>query len=119
MARSTAPSISRTGAFRLTGEQVQFQLNNETSAGLEYSLTGPNGFVGFTNLTGSSSLVNLTQTGTYTLSAQGVNGATGNYSFNMIPSTLTNVPLDGSVNETLAGSGRPNCSRSTCPPPKR
>ncbi len=90
----------------LAGEQIQFHLNNETSAGLEYSLTGPNGFVGFTNLTGSSSLVNLTQTGAYTLSAQGVNGATGNYSFDMIPSTLTSVPLNGSVNETLAGSGQ-------------
>ena len=69
----------------LAGEQVGLHINNETSTGLLYSLSGPNGFVGFTNITGDSPLVNLTQTGAYTLSVQGLNGATGNYSFVLNP----------------------------------
>jgi RHS repeat-associated protein len=88
----------------LAGEQVKLYINNATSSGLLYSLTGPNGFVGFTNLTGDSALVNLTSTGAYTLSVQGANGATGHYSFVLNPTALTNIPLNGSINGTLVGS---------------
>ena len=37
---------------------------------------------------------------------KGLNGATGNYAFVVNPTTLTDVPLNGSVNGTLAGSGQ-------------
>ena len=90
----------------LAGEQIKFHLINETSTGLLYSLSGPNGYSGFSNLTGDSTLIDLPSNGSYTLSVQGPNGATGNYSFVVIPTTLTNVPLNGSVNGTLAGSGQ-------------
>ncbi len=90
----------------LAGEQVKLHINNETSSGLVYTLTGPNGYVGFTNLTGDSALVNLTQNGAYTLSVQGLNGATGNYSFDLEPTTVTNLPLFGNVNGLLEGSGQ-------------
>src|SRR5206468_3148220 len=34
----------------LAGEQVRLHINNQTSTGLLYTLTGPNGFAGFTNI---------------------------------------------------------------------
>ena len=40
------------------------------------------------------------------MSVQGSNGATGNYSFVVMPTTLTSLPLNGSINGTLAGSGQ-------------
>ena len=88
----------------LAGEQVRLHINNQTSTGLLYTLTGPDGFVGFTNLGGDSPFVNLTQTGAYTLNVQGLNGATGNYSFVVNPTTQTSIPLNGSINGTLIGS---------------
>ena len=102
----------------LAGEQVELHINNETSSGLLYSLSGPNGFVGFTNLTGDSPLVNLTQNGAYTLSVQGLNGATGNYSFVLNPTTQTNLPLNSSINGTLVGSGQAQLFTIDVPTPQ-
>ena len=51
--------------------QVQFNLLAESASGLSFSLTGPNGFSGFSNLTGSSTLLTLPTDGTYTLTAKG------------------------------------------------
>ena len=90
----------------LAGEQVKFHLINETSAGLVYTLTGPNGFTGFSNLSGDSPLVTLPSTGVYTLSVLGQNGATGNYSFVVNPTTQTDLPLNGTINGTLSGTGQ-------------
>jgi RHS repeat-associated protein len=90
----------------LAGEQVQFHLINSTSTGIVYSLTGPNNFAAFSNASGDSPLINLPSSGTYTLSASGVNGATGHYAFAVNPTTQTDLPLGGLVNGTLAGSGQ-------------
>ena len=99
----------------LAGEQVRFHLINKTSAGLVYSLTGPNGLIGFSNLTGDSPLVSLPVSGVYTLSALGQNGATGNYSFVVNPTTQTDLPLNGSINGTIAGAGQAELFRIAVP----
>ncbi len=99
----------------LAGEQVKFHLINKTSAGLVYTLTGPNGLIGFSNLTGDSPLVSLPVSGVYTLSAQGQNGATGNYSFVVNPTTQTDLPLNGSINGTIAGAGQAELFRIAVP----
>src|SRR5207237_2545256 len=46
------------------------------------------------------------ETGAYTLNVQGLNGATGNYSFVLNPTTQASVPLNSSINGTLVGSGQ-------------
>ena len=95
-ARSTLRSTSKTGHSRRSPASKSACTSiNQTSTGLLYTLTGPNGFVGFTNLSGDSPLVNLTETGAYTLAVQGLNGATGNYSFVVNPTTQTSMPLNG------------------------
>ena len=61
--------------------QVQFNLIAESASGLNFSLSGPNGYSGFSNLPGSSPLLTLPTSGIYTLTAQGTGGATGSYAF--------------------------------------
>ena len=100
----------------LADEQVKFHLINETSTGLLYTLTGPNGFTGFSNLTADSSLVTLPSSGVYTLSVIGQNGATGNYSFVVNPTTQTDLPLNGgAINGTIAGAGQAELYRISVP----
>ena len=90
----------------LANEQVKFHLVSENASGFVYSLTGPNGFVGFTNASTDSGLITLPANGTYTLAVQGVNGATGSYAFAVDETSQKVLPLNGSVNGTLAGSGQ-------------
>src|ERR1035441_1722473 len=59
------------------GEQVQFNLINVASPGVAFNLSGPSGWVGFSNLVTSSSLVTLPFAGNYTLTAFGTGGASG------------------------------------------
>ena len=100
----------------LADEQVKFHLINETSTGLLYTLTGPNGFTGFSNLTADSSLVTLPSSGVYTLAVTGQNGATGNYSFVVNPTTQTDLPLNGgAINGTIAGAGQAELYRISVP----
>ena len=88
------------------GTQVQFNLAAGSSPGLVYTLNGPNGFVGFTNATGSSALVDLPTSGVYTLSAQGSNGASGSYGFQITQTSVTQLPLSTPLSGTLVASGQ-------------
>ena len=87
--------------------QVKFLLKAESATGLNFSLTGPNGFTGFTNITGSSALVTLPTSGTYTLTAQGTGGATGNFAFEVAQTSQTTLTLGTPYSGTFAGSGQP------------
>ncbi|MGH7971483.1 MAG: hypothetical protein ACREIC_22420, partial [Limisphaerales bacterium] len=53
------------------GEQINLELLNESLPGLAFDLHGPNGWVGFTNVTDASGLVDLPYSGSYTLIAYG------------------------------------------------
>ncbi len=86
-------------------EQFQFELLNTSNAGLVFTLTGPSGTEVFTGLTGSSGLVNLTETGKHTLSAFGTNGRTGDYAFILNKTTVTDLDLDTPFQGTWSGSG--------------
>ena len=86
--------------------QVQFILVAESASGLNFSLTGPNGFTGFTNITGSSMLITLPTSGTYTLSAQGTGGATGSFAFQLQETSVTALALHTPYQEPLIGNGQ-------------
>jgi RHS repeat-associated protein len=88
------------------GTQVQFDLTAASANGLTYTLTGPGGFSGFSNLTTSSSLINLTASGTYTLTAHGSNGASGKYGFEIAQTSLTALPLGTPFSGSFVGSGQ-------------
>jgi hypothetical protein len=87
--------------------QVQFNLLAESAVGLNFTLTGPSGFSGFTNITSSSSLITLPASGTYTLTAQGTGGAIGSFAFEMAQTSLTLLSLGSPFNGVFSGSGQP------------
>ncbi len=75
------------------GQQVrQFRLAADSSS-LVLSLTGPNGFVGFTDLAAHSGLINLPEDGEYRLVARGLAQATGAYTFRLEDSSVTDLTL--------------------------
>src|SRR5205823_2590684 len=71
--------------------QVEFNLLNASNANIEFDLTGPNGFVGFSNATTSSGLITLPASGSYLLTVHTISGATGGYAFNLAETTQTQI----------------------------
>jgi len=94
--------------------QVKFLLLAESAGGLNFSLTGPNGFTGFTNITGSSTLVTLPTSGTYTLTAQGTGGK---FAFEVAQTNQTLLSLGTPFSGTFAGSGQPQLFAVNVPEP--
>jgi hypothetical protein len=84
---------------------VRFDLVNAGSTSARFRLTGPNGFVAFTGLTGDSDPVTLPATGPYTLEVASDLVGSGSYSFrvdNLLPTPLAvGTPFAG----TLSGTG--------------
>jgi len=88
------------------GEQVQFNLINVSSPGVAFNLSGPNGWVGFSNQVASSDLITLPYTGNYTLTAFGTGGAYGvAYSFELNQTAQTNLAVGSVFSGSLVGSG--------------
>jgi RHS repeat-associated protein len=85
-------------------QQVQFERMGG-DPGLVFDLTGPGGFVVFTGLSTSSSLVTLTTSGIYTLKARSTQGADGGYAFRMNQTSETPLALGTTYNGVVAGSG--------------
>ena len=90
-----------------SGAGVQVQLNViGASGGVEFDLTGPGSFSGFTNLTASSGLVTLPAAGNYVLTVHGNGIQGGSYAFALNQTTVTNLTLGTPKTGTLQGSGQ-------------
>ena len=87
-------------------DQVQFNLLNESNAGIQFDLTGPNGYTAFSSATTSSSLITLPSNGTYVLTVQSTGGQTGAYAFNLAGTTQVPLTLGTTYQGTLQGSGQ-------------
>jgi RHS repeat-associated protein len=88
-------------------EQVQFILLNASSPNIAFSLTGPNGWGGFTNLTASSEPITLPDSGTYAITAIGTGGQYGgDYAFQLEDVTPTTVAAGTNFQGQLVGSGQ-------------
>lgn len=88
------------------GQQIRFNLLNETASGLEYSLAGPNGYTAFSDASGSSGLIDLPSSGNYTLSVSGINGQTGQYAFNISQTAQAALTLGSVYDGTFQASGQ-------------
>ena len=96
------------------GTQIRFNLLNVSSPGVAFDLTGPTNWVGFSNLAASSELINLPASGGYRLTAHGTGGAYDiAYAFQIVQTTVTDVPLGTPYKGTLAGSGDAQLFRIT------
>jgi RHS repeat-associated protein len=86
-------------------QSVQFDLIGSAAAGLRFTLTGPNGFIGFTDLADDSGPVTLTETGVYTLKATSYGAESGAYTFSVGLLSLATLTPGGSFTGQLAGTG--------------
>ena len=103
---ATPFSLDQWNFAATAGQQVKFHLVGRSSSGVAFKLTGPGGYIGFQDLTGDSELINLPSTGSYTLSAYGLDGSIGSYSFVMNLSSVTPLVLGTPYAGTWAGSGQ-------------
>jgi RHS repeat-associated protein len=110
------PFSTEQWAFTATAStQVRFDLLAASAGGLAFSLTGPNGFVGFAKLGSNSPLTTLPTAGTYLLSAQSTGGSTGSFTFVMSQTSLTLLAAGILYPGTLAGSGQAQLFKITLP----
>jgi RHS repeat-associated protein len=103
----TPYSTDRWPFYGVAGQQVRLNLLNTSTASIVFDLTGPEGWVGFSGITGSSGLITLPSSGVYTLTAHVTGGQYGGaYSFRLQETTQTNLTLGVTYQGTLAASGQ-------------
>src|SRR5262249_40331236 len=88
----TAYDVDRWTFSVTAGQQIRFDLIAAANPSIEFTLTGPDGYVGFRGLTAGSDLLTLPSSGTYTLSADANGGITGSYAFRMLETSEIDLP---------------------------
>ena len=86
------------------GQQIRFDLTALNSSDLRFTLTGPEGYVGFTGIAGDSALLTLPFTGQYVLAASAVGAATGQYGFRIVDTVVTDLAFETPQTVTHAGT---------------
>ncbi len=90
----------------LANDQVNFLLLDEASSGVEFDLTGPDGYTAFADANTSSDLITLPTSGNYVLTVHSSGGQTGAYAFDLQPTSQIDLTLGVSHPGTLQGSGQ-------------
>src|ERR1035441_5962417 len=86
---------------------MQLNLITVAALGVAFTLGGPNGWIGFSNLVTSSSLVTLPYAGNYTLTAFRTGGAYGfAYTFELVQTAETNLAVRSTFSGSFVGSGQ-------------
>jgi len=112
----TPYSVDRWTFSAVAGQQVRFDLINASLPCVAFSLRGPNGPLGFTNLVNDSGLVNLPWDGGYTLSAFSLNGAYDiDYAFQLIETVQNELSIGNTFNGQFVGSGQAMLFRLNLP----
>lgn len=103
----TPLSVDRWTFSAAEGQQVQFKLKNASSPGVAFTLRGPNGWIGFSNLVHVSELISLPISGAYTLTAFSPNGAHDiDYAFQLLETVQTELVIGETHTGQLIGSGQ-------------
>src|SRR5437773_1272065 len=112
----TPYSVDRWTFFGVAAQQVRFDLVNVSRPGAVFTLTGPNGWIGLSNLTADSDLINLPGSGSYILTVKG-NGLQYDitYAFRLIETVQTELDLGTNFIGQLGGSGQAQLFRVTVP----
>ncbi len=92
-------SVDRWNFNAVAGQSVRFDLLGSSAGDATFSLVGPGGYAGFTDIAGDSPLLTLPAAGAYQLVARGNGSSVGAYSFRLDQTSLTDLP----VGVTLAG----------------
>ena len=103
----TSWSVERWSFPGVAGQQVRLEEVNVSASGVAFDLTGPGGWVGFSNVTGQSDLINLPVSGTYTLTVKGTGVAHGtNYTFRLQETPQIVLTPGGSYTGHFVSSGQ-------------
>ncbi len=86
--------------------QIQFELVNESSPAITFTLAGPDGYVAFSGASSDSDLITLPTAGVYTLRAQSTGGQTGSYAFRINQTALTPLTLGSTFADAFTASGQ-------------
>jgi RHS repeat-associated protein len=86
--------------------QVRFEFINASAPGVAFSLEGPDGWTGFTDLVEHSDLILLPTHGRYTLTARGIDGAHGiDYAFRLAETPQTTLAVGDRFTGSWGGNG--------------
>jgi RHS repeat-associated protein len=110
----TPVSVDSFDFSAMAGQHVQFHLVAASSPDIQFGLTGPGGYVGFTDLSADSPPLTLPSTGNYTLTAHVAGAQPGAYAFAMQTSPI-DLTLGTPYHGTLAGSGQTQLFRVQLP----
>lgn len=89
----------------VAGQPVLFDLVNITRAGVQFTLTGPNGWSGFSNQTNDFGPVTLPASGGYTLTAA-TTGFPADYGFRLVDLVPIDLALGATYNGRFSGNGQ-------------
>jgi RHS repeat-associated protein len=95
------------------GQQIRFDLLNATTSSIRFSLSGPNGWVGFSDINSNSDLITLPSSGQYVLSVHSTGEQSGTYAFKVEQTSVTDLSLGTAYNGTLTGSAQAQLFRVT------
>ena len=111
------PYTTESWTFSVTAEtQIRFHLINEATNGIQFALTGPAGFTGFSGLTTDSDLLTLPVSGIYTLVATSSGTGWGAYAFSIQQTSLTDLTANTSYSGSLPGNATALLFQVTVPP---
>ena len=103
----TPYSVDRWTFSANAAQQVRFDLGKVSGASPAFDLTGPNGWIGFSNLVADSGLVTLSTSGNYVLTAYGTGGQFGGtYTFHVEETAQTDLLPGTPFKGTFAGSSQ-------------
>ena len=88
----------------VAGQQIQFDLVNTTAFSAAFTLSGPDGYVAFTDLTSDSGLITLPASGSYLLRVRGSGGQMGTYTFCLRETPQVDLALGVPYAGDFAGS---------------
>src|SRR5262249_36060029 len=97
----------------VANQQVQFHVV-AAQPDIQFALTGPNGYQGFSGSTTDSALLTLPATGTYTLPVATANRQVGAYAF-QVNAGQVDLQLGTPFNGAIAGSGQTQLFRLNVP----
>jgi hypothetical protein len=86
-------------------DQVQFHVIN-AAPGVQFDLTGPGGYAGFSGLTADSNVLTLPASGTYTVTAHAAPGQAGAYAFALEQAGALDLTPGTPYQGTLIGTGQ-------------
>jgi YD repeat-containing protein len=111
-----AYAVDRWSFSAAAGTLMQLQVTNQSGPPVYFTLTGPNGWVGFSNLTSSGDLVSLPYDGRYALLAECVGQDSGSrYNCRLVQTDQRDLPLGAPLQGQLAGSGLAQLFRISVP----